>query len=126
MATWQELARQNRTAAYELFAGNRWRSCLSRSHYAIYAEVIHSLHAASVTMPAGRSNPRHLRLSGIIGNHLISLDNPKRWRLAGLVKKLHDLRIIADYQPGVEAEQDEARVGMSLMTQAFECLETAS
>ncbi len=70
-------------------------------------------------MPAGRGNPKHATLPALVGNNLTSVRIQTRWRLSGLVKKLYDLRVIADYLPGVGLEEPEARIAVGLMDQAF-------
>ncbi len=122
MATWRQAASDHRSATYELFVGNRWRSCASRAYYAVYSEVTHGVLAAGVTMPAGQGNPRHGSLPTLIGMSLAPLSLASRWRLSGLVGQLYGLRIIADYLPGVILEQAEARITIGLMEQAFAIL----
>ena len=123
MTTWDDMAQESRTAAAELSTRERWRSSVSRAYYAIYAKATAMLNSAGVNMPAGRSNPSHRRLPVMIGNNLTAIDNPRRWRLADLVQQLYNLRIIADYEPNMAIEEDEARIALSLMSQAFRCLE---
>jgi uncharacterized protein (UPF0332 family) len=116
------MAASNRTAAHDLFANGRWRSCASRAYYAVYCEVTHALLQAGVNMPAGRANPHHQSLQNMIGNNLSALAMATRWRVAGLVAKLYVFRIIADYQPIVTLEEDDARICLGLMTQALQCM----
>lgn len=120
--TWKEMARENRTAACELFVLRRWRSASSRAYYAIYARVTAELLDASVTMPAGRSNPKHKTLPDLVGNNLTAFSMATRWRLAGLIKQLYDFRIIADYRSTVTLEEEDARICFAVMNQAFLCL----
>lgn len=122
MATWAELARSNRTAAIRLFAKDTWRSCICRAYYAVYSAVAHALGNVPVAMPAGREGPHHLPLPQIIGNNLTLLPEVKRWRLSGVVKQLYDLRCLADYRPSVVVEEEEARITLGLMKQAFDLL----
>jgi len=124
MATWSDMAAENRTAAAELLQGQRWRSAVSRAYYAIYAEITGLLNSAGVSMPGDRGNPSHKRLWRIIGDQLTIVKQPQRSRLADLVCKLYEFRIIADYLPNTEIGQDEARIVWGLMMQAFECLES--
>lgn len=123
MATWQEVGQDNRTAAHELFLHQRWRSCVSRAYYAAYSAVTDALFKVPVTMPAGREGPHHIPLAEIVGYNLTSLREPARWRLAGLVKRLYDLRVIADYRPSVDVDEPEARIALGLMNQIFLLLE---
>lgn len=123
MATWTDMARENRTSACELMESRRWRNAISRAYFAVYAETTARLHRMRVTMPAGRSNPSHKRLSEIVGYQLSRLDPLHRWRLAGMIGQLYRLRIIADYRPDVDVAADEARIAMGLMVQAWRILE---
>jgi len=122
METWRDLGSKNRTSANQLFAAGQWRSCASRAYYALYAELTHQLLQAKISMPTGRGNPKHANLSMLVGNNLIAVRPQSRWRLSGLVKKLYDLRIMADYLPNVDIAEPEARIAMGLMDQAFLCL----
>lgn len=122
MPSWRELAKDNRTAANELFVARRWRSCASRAYYSVYAEVTHGLLASGVIMPAGRNNPSHQGLDLLIGNNFRLLAMALRWRLSDLVHRLYNFRIIADYVPAVTLELDDARICLGLMTDAFVCL----
>lgn len=54
------------------------------------------------------------------------LADRKRRRLSGLVKELYNLRCLADYRPSVIVEEDEARIALGLMKQAFDLLEEVS
>jgi HEPN domain-containing protein len=122
MNTWSEIAKSNRIAAIRLFDKNTWRSCVSRAYYAVYAAVSDALSKVPVTMPAGREGPHHLTLPSVVGNNLTLLSDAKRWRLSGVVRQLYDLRCLADYRPSVVVEEDEARITLGLMKQAFEIL----
>ena len=122
MASWRDMGIQNRTTANQLFKARQWRSCVSRAYYALYAELTHQLLRAKVSMPAGRGNPKHLALPMLVGNNLTSIRPQARWRLSGLVKKLYDLRVMADYLPKIDIDESEARIAMGLMDQAFLCL----
>lgn len=123
MATWAELASSNRTAAIRLFAKNTWRGSVSRAYYAVYSGVSDALLKVPLSMPSGREGPHHIPLPEIIGNNLTTLSDKKRWRLSGLVKQLYDLRCLADYRPSVVVEEDEARITLGMMKQAFDLLE---
>lgn len=125
MATWQELAKFNRTAAIQLFTKDTWRGCVSRAYYATYSGVTDALLKIPIAMPAGREGPHHIPLPAMIGNNLTTLAANKRWRLSGLVKQLYDLRCLADYRPSVAVEENEARITLGLMKKAFDLLEEA-
>jgi hypothetical protein len=74
-------------------------------------------------MPAGRNNPSHAALPNLIGNNLSLLNVQARWRLVGLVHRMYQFRLIADYLPQVTLIEDDARVSLGLMQQAFRMLE---
>ena len=122
MTTWRNMAISSRTAAYELFEADRWRSVASRAYYAVYSEVTHALLQAGVVMPTARGNPAHAALPLLIGNNLISLSLAVRWRLAGLVSDLYTFRIIGDYGPQVTFEEADAIMCLSMLKKAFQCL----
>jgi len=123
MTTWKEMASDNRTAAYELFNSGRWRSTANRAYYAIYADATRCLLGAGVTMPAGRNNPSHRMLPALIENNLPSLSQQARSRLAGMVHQMYSFRLIGDYIPTMTLIEDDARVVLGLMKQAFQILE---
>jgi len=122
MATWRDLAKDNRTAANELFALERWRSCASRAYYALYDEVTHALLQAGVTMPATQANPKHKTLPAIVAANLHLLPLQRRWRLSVLIGDLYRFRIIADYLPSVTLEEADARIALGMLAQGFICL----
>ena len=70
-------------------------------------------------MPKGRGNPKHRTLPLVVGRNLTALELAQRWRLSGVLKKLYDLRIIADYVPVVDVQEPETRIALGLMRQAF-------
>lgn len=123
MATWNELARDNRHAAYEGFRNERWRTSASRAYYAVYSATTQALLVRRVTMPAGRGNPSHARMPHLVGSNLTNLSHPVRWRLSGIVFKLYSMRPMADHMPQTVFERDEARICLGLMKQAFDYLE---
>ena len=122
MATWKDLARDNRLAANETFVNGRWRTCISRAYFSIYSAATSALVQRGVTMPAGRGNPRHTRLPNLIGHYLTGTSHPLRWQLAGVIEKLYKLRLVADYVPQVSVEERDARIALGLMNQGFRCM----
>src|SRR5437870_5416385 len=109
------MARESRTSAHELFAARRWRNFASRAYYALYAEVTHALVGDGTTMLAGRNNPKHRTLPSLVGNNLHTLSMATRWRLASLIDQLYAFRVIADYQPTVTFDEDDARITYGLL-----------
>lgn len=126
MTSWRDIATQNRSAAIELFALRRWRGCVNRAYFAVYSEVTHALLAVPVTMPAGRQAPNHLTLPNLVNYNLMGLGGRNRWRLSGLVKKLYDLRCVADYRRLPAVAEADSRVALSLMEKAFNFLQEIS
>ena len=125
MATWLELSQDCRTASHELLRARRWRSCVSRSYYGVYARVTHELLQACVQMPHGRTNPDHPPvLSTMIGNNLQGVvpDAARRWELASIVSKLFKLRVNADYLPAAAVGPTDARLALHLADKAHTSL----
>ena len=122
MASWADLAKDNRTAAYEVFGHGRWRTCLSRAYYAAYSEAAKHLIRQGVAMPKGREGPSHAKLPELIVDNLSRIGYEIRWKLRGTITQLRDLRIMADYMPSSSVGEDDARSALSLMKQAFDCL----
>ena len=119
MATWKDLASDNRSASHEMFGHCRWRACISRAYYATFSEAVEELTLGGVTMPQKRSSPSHAKLPEMVGNNLTRLSHSIRWRLAGIIRKLYDLRIMADYVPSMPVAENDARLSLSLMDQVF-------
>ncbi len=121
--TWRETARDSRSAAYELAQNRRWRSCVSRAYYAVYAEATYALLRAGVQMPSSRGNPGHRELPNLVGYRLTSLPLQKRWALSGIISKLRGFRVISDYNPSLNLDETVAKSAMRFMAQAFKILE---
>ena len=125
MTTWLDISRDCRTASHELLRAGRWRSCVSRSYYGVYARVTHDLLATGVQMPHGRGNPDHPPvLATMIGNNLQGVlpKATERWELAGLVDALFKLRVGADYRPETEFDQPQARLAILLADKVYRLL----
>ena len=119
---WNDLAKDNQTAASKMLRAQRWRSSVSRAYYAAYSAATERLVHHRITMPAGRTNPTHSALPNLIKYNLTSLSYPLRGQMANAVKKLYNLRLMADYMPEVVVGETEARVALGFMVQAFRCL----
>jgi uncharacterized protein (UPF0332 family) len=122
MATWADLARDNRLAANETFVRRHFRSSISRAYYAIYSAATDALVQQGITMPAGQANPKHARLPNLVGHNLTGMSHAVRWQLAGVIEKLYKLRLISDYMPQVSVDERDARMALGLMSQAFRCM----
>lgn len=79
MTTWADLAKDNTLAAYETFDSHRWRTCISRAYFAIYSAATDTVLELGVSMPAGRTNPRHDRLANLVGHNLTGMAYAVRW-----------------------------------------------
>lgn len=123
MAKWTDLAKDNRLAAYEMNRAGRWRSCVSRAYYAIYSAATSQLVQHGVAMPKAYGNPSHLKLPTLVRLGFKTQLRPKQGQLPGLIRMLYTMRLAADYQPQVTVEAVEARQAISLMEQAFRCME---
>ncbi len=126
MSTWRDLAKDNRTAAYELETSKRHRSSVSRAYYAVYSRVTEELVRIGLSMPAGMHNPQHQALPNLIGFNLSTISAPRRWRLSGIVRRLFRLRVIADYVPETEVASSENTIALGPMREALSCLEGRS
>jgi len=122
MATWGQLAEDNRLAAYETFEKWRWRTCISRAYYAVFSAATEALAKQGVTMPKGQNSPSHKKVPVLVGNNLTGVSHPLRWRLARLVGRLYTMRLQADYMPDWPLEEADARDALGLMSAAFRCL----
>jgi uncharacterized protein (UPF0332 family) len=98
-----------------------FRSCVSRAYYAAYSKIAHELVVtAQLSMPLQREGPSHTRIRKLIATSMPNLDDDKRLNLSGLLGRLYDLRINADYEPSLVAEDREAREAISMMKTVFE------
>ena len=128
MATWSDMSREARSAAFELVEGGRVRSALSRAYYALFSALTGRLVAEGVQMPVDQEGPSHRKLcdGNLIANNLKGLDPRTRGRLISIVPNLYRLRIIADYRPSMSVTPDDVRLALGDMTQALQILEDAA
>ncbi|MGF1633632.1 MAG: hypothetical protein ACFCVE_07255 [Phycisphaerae bacterium] len=126
MTTWHEIARDSRKAANEMVE-TRFRSCLSRSYYAVYSKVTHDLAAApGATFPLGREGPNHPGASGsggirrLIETSMPGMSQERRVKLSELVGELYTLRLYADYRPSIDIDAPDAREAISIMNTVFD------
>ncbi len=108
MASWHDISRENRLAAGELSRARRWRSSVSRSYYALYAELTGRLLTQGVTLHAARANPSHADLPRMVAGNLAGLDSLGRRRVKRAAERLYRFRVFADYYPGLTVERDES------------------
>jgi hypothetical protein len=107
--TWRELAKSNRSAAFELLETRRYRSCVSRAYYAVYSETTHALVEGGVQMPSARNNPRHKAVPSLVGYQLLILSPKLRWKL--------------EYNPVLTVDESEARAAMRFTVHIVKLLE---
>ena len=123
IATWRDLAEDNRFVVYEMIRSRRWwRSCVSRAYYAVYSAATDELIRRGLSMPVGREGSSHAKIPEIVGNHLTGVSHSLRWRLAGIIRRLYRSRIMADYMPTALIEEAEAKLSVNLMSQALRIL----
>ncbi len=104
MATWADLAHDNRGAAKELRDGGRHRSSCNRAYYAAYCAVA-SVLEGQVDFGYGGNNPTHEQLEPLILNNLYSLSKNERYELRKSVRRLRTIRILADYVPAEAVDE---------------------
>ena len=98
MATWSELAHDNRSAAKELLDSGRYRSSYNRAYYAAYCAVA-SVLEGQVDFGYAGNNPTHDQLEPLILNNMYSLSKNDRYAIRKVVRQLRSIRVSADYVP---------------------------
>jgi uncharacterized protein (UPF0332 family) len=99
MSSWKEIGLECYGAAQTLRAEKKWRSCVSRSYYAVYSVATEMLVKRKVTFRHGMKNPPHDALPTLIRTRLTSISVRDRNRLAGIVTRMIGNRVDADYRP---------------------------
>jgi uncharacterized protein (UPF0332 family) len=117
MDDWRSIATSNYSAVGALVQ-RHWRSAISRAYYAVYARMVAELKKAGAAFPTGQEGPSHAKLPGMIESHL-KYAGDIRWRLSGLITRLYNLRVIADYRPSDNVADGEARYAAVMMQQVF-------
>ncbi|MEM6562705.1 MAG: HEPN domain-containing protein [Planctomycetota bacterium] len=120
--TWQQLAQDNRTAAFELFGRRLWRSCVSRAYFAVFCAVAGAAEARGVQMPAKREGPSHANVDHLIQRNL-GLSAPIARDLSSLAKTLYRQRVIADYFPSRHCLRADAQNALEMLTDAFDMMQ---
>ena len=118
---WQTLAEDSYRATL-LLRDRHCRSAVGRAYFAVYSRVAAMLTASGLLMRAGREGPSHAKLPALLETHLAHLGD-RRWRAAGLVRKLYSMRLIADYQPSVIVNDGDVRNTLNMMMRAFHLLQ---
>jgi len=122
VATWLELARENRTAASQLFKRSLFRAAINRAYYAAYSRVTHELNAVPVFWPKNREGPPHVKIPALIRDHLRTLRPKIRERIADMTAILYAMRCRADYHPSDTVDDSEARIALGMMKKIFDLL----
>ena len=119
MATWLDLALDNRAAAQELSGKGHYRSSVSRSYYAAYSAVVHLLSGKRVTYAYGRANPPHEAVAGYMVHSLTRPGRRTRERLAKTFRRLMKARVDADYRPGLSCDLTMAKDALRACYEIF-------
>ena len=106
--TWKQIADDNLVAAKLLQSDGRWRSSVSRSYYAAYAEVTSKL-VGRAMFPDDREGPSHDALPKLVMTYLTMVGFRERKKVAATAHRLYMARIDADYIVRAEVEQTAAR-----------------
>ena len=126
MATWREISFDSEHAARELLDARRWRSCVSRAYYSVYARVTHQLARQGVrSFGGGRSNPTHDALPGLVVGTLRRAKARERRALKQSLDRLYALRVSSDYFPDHTVDHFAARSAVGDMSTALSILERA-
>lgn len=106
--TWTELSLDQRRAARDLLRAGHWRSCVSRSYYAVYAALVaRLLEVFPGPFRYDRKNPGH---DEIRRNHLFRLSS--RYSVKDLEQSQWILQLYredADYRPHKSVDETTAR-----------------
>lgn len=122
--TWDDIGRDNLHAGRELLGSGRWRSCVSRSYYAVFSAVVGKLEGL-VRVPKPRFTPRHEELVHLILKRLTYLYPKERQRLANIVKQLRRVRIRADYDRKSGVGESDARQACRVAAVAFKIMKVS-
>ena len=97
MPTWQEIGQDSFTAAQELYDQKRYRSSVSRSYYAAFSVVTHSLTEAGARFGSLQETPAHQAVPKLIKQHL-TLPPRQMTSSIAIIRRLYARRLAADYQ----------------------------
>jgi uncharacterized protein (UPF0332 family) len=111
-------------AAKELLAAGRWRSCVSRAYYAMYARTTHEL-SSLTEFSEGRDGPSHHDLPDMLFDYLTRLAAGDRWRFSTAAERLYLLRVLADYKPPYTVDEAVARQAVMTVDSYFKAMEAA-
>jgi len=122
LATWQDLASENRAAASILFEAKNYRSSINRAYFAVYARATHALSTLSIDMPQGREGPKHSKLRPMVEANLVAVQPDRCEALSRNIGELYYLRLRADYAPSDNVDEKDARAALGLMKKTFHML----
>jgi len=111
MPSWNELSKDSLSAAQELLQKNRYRSCVSRAYYAVYAAVTwRLLLKGHDQFGDNRANPSHEIALTMLQHNLLSQSSPAvSKKVTHAARNVRRGRLIADYEPGLTIELRDAR-----------------
>ena len=110
MSTWNEMAREARSAAGSCLREELYRSCVSRAYYATFSAITAALHEAGVTVPKGRNAWAHAALPKLIRDHLgDKLGRHRARELMRMVRENYVTRLSADYVSEISITKESAR-----------------
>jgi len=124
--SWRAVAQDRLEAAGELLPSRRWRSVISRAYYAAYARISGALREVGFAMPTGREGPSHGQIAEIVENNLSTVRREDRRLVSGRIRRLYNLRVMADYRPSTLVDNGEAREALRLMHDVFRMLREAA
>ena len=121
--SWSGVSLDSRDAARELLKSNRFRSSVSRSYYSLYSEITGHLVKNKVAFKNGRANPTHSSLSKLVVNNLGGMNEADKRVIKSVVSRLYNLRVFADYFPGLTTDKETARRALGDLHTAIRILE---
>lgn len=123
MATWRDIADQNREAAQRLLRSGLYCSSVSRAYYAVYAAVTGRLVSAGAVPESDADNPSHRALPEMVEGNLRGLTRWERRDLKASARRLYQLRFDADYRARAAVDERTAVQGMSELVTALRILQ---
>lgn len=121
--SWSGLSLDSRDAARELLINNRFRSSVSRSYYSLYSEITSNLEKNKVVFKKGRANPTHSSLSKLVMKNLGGMNETDKRVIKSIVNRLYNLRVFADYFPGLTTDEETARRALGDLHTAIRIME---
>ena len=127
MTSWIDVAQESNAAAWTCFSAKHFRSCASRSYYAIFAAVIAALHKAGLKPSQGRETWSHSKLQDLVRNNLEKTIGRGRVKdIRRLINENYRMRLIADYISSQTIDDNIARRCLSNASSVLDLLEKSS